>query len=187
MCAFGTEEYYKLLELTLISIRLFSNYTGVDFLIFVSKEFEEKVTKLSENLQIPLKIIVINNINNGHDASSHKLHIFNYIDDKIYFKILYIDIDIIVQGNLLQLFDLSIEDKLYAVREGKINEVWFGKNFFNFSKINSETPAFNAGILLFHNSKLMRTLFNNVNKHINEIKLSGSILPSCYEQPFKFS
>lgn len=184
MCAFGTEEYYKLLELTLISIRLFSNYNDVDFLVFLSKEFEEKVIKLSKNLQIPIKIIIINNINNGHDASSHKLHIFNYIDDKIYFKILYIDIDIIVQGNLLQLFDLCIEDKLYAARENKINNESFGKKFFNFSKINPETSAFNAGVLLFHNSKLMRTLFNNVNEHINEIKLSGSILPPCYEQPF---
>jgi lipopolysaccharide biosynthesis glycosyltransferase len=184
MCAFGTEEYYKLLELTLISIKLFSKTVGADFLVFTCKEFEERLKALVATLELPLEILIVD-AKTPHEASSYKLHIFNYEKINDYSKLLYVDIDILVQGDLMQIFDLCKDDKLYAATQDTIgSHDGLGATFFDFSKIDRNTPAINAGVLLFKNSPVIRLLFTTINKHISDMKQLNINLPACYEQPF---
>jgi len=183
MCAFGTEEYYKLLELNLISIKLFSK-TDADFLVFTCKEFEERLKVLVAILELPLQIIIVDS-KTPHEASSYKLQIFDYEKINDYSKLLYLDIDILVQGNLMKFFDLCKDDKLYAAIQGTIgSHHGLGASLFDFSKIDRNMPAINAGVLLFNNSPIIKTLFTTVNKHMSDMKRSNTDLPVCYEQPF---
>ena len=60
MSAFSAEECYILLELTLISTKIFSDINDTtDFLLFTSSEFEPHVRQLAESINIPLQIVFI--------------------------------------------------------------------------------------------------------------------------------
>jgi len=185
MCAFGTEDYYKMLELTLISMKLYAKSEGTDILIFTSKEFVQKITALSQSLDLPIITLVVEGIQSSHEAASYRLKIFEYEMIDLYYKILYIDIDLIIQGNIFEWFDLCSEDILYAVKDRPINfSDGLGSTLFDFSKIDQNTPGINTGTLLFRNSPRIRKLFQDVMNHIQEFKTSDKELPSCYEQPF---
>jgi hypothetical protein len=104
------------------------------------------------------------------EASAARLHIFEYENIDHYNKILYLDTDIIIQGNIMKIFECLIEDKLYAVKENNINTSFNGAFFFDFNKFDLNTPAFNAGVLLFKNSANIRRVFCDINKHIQNFK-----------------
>jgi hypothetical protein len=186
MSAFGTEEYYKLLELTLISTKIFSDANeGTDFLVFTSSEFEPRIQELNKRLGLPLKTTVIDTINTPHDAAACKMRIFEYADVDQYSKFLFIDIDIIVQGSLSNLFDLCVQDKLYAVNQATVgSHPGLGSTLFDFSTDNRAAPAINTGTMLFNNSLPIKKLFADINLHMAEFKQSGKEMPPCYEQPF---
>ena len=186
MSAFGTEEYYKLLELTLISIKAFSDASeGTDFLVFTSSEFEPRIHELNERLGLPLKTTVVNTIKTPHDAAACKMRIFEYADVDQYSKFLFIDIDIIVQGSLSNLFDLCVQDKLYTVNQATVgSHPGLGSTLFDFSTDNRAAPAINTGTMLFNNCPPIKKLFADINTHMAEFKESGKELPPCYEQPF---
>ena len=186
MSAFGTEEYYKLLELTLMSIKAFSDANeGTDFLVFTSTEFEPRIHELNERLGLPLKTTVINTIKTPHDAAACKMRIFEYADVDQYSKFLFIDIDIIVQGSLSALFDLCLEDKLYTVNQAYIGQQpGLGSTLFDPKTTNMGTSAINTGVMLFNNCPQIKKLFADINTHMAEFKQSGKELPPCYEQPF---
>ena len=186
MSAFGDEEYYKLLELMLISTKVYSEVNDTtDFLLFTSSEFEPRVKLLLKRLELPVQTVVLDTVKTAHDAASCKMRIFEYANVNLYSKLLFLDIDIIVQGNLLDLFDLCKEDKLYAVNQATLgSHPGLGSTLFDLSITDRSTPAINTGVMLFNNSPLMKKLFADVNMHMAEFKEKGKELPPCYEQPF---
>ena len=95
---------------------------------------------------------------------------FLLLYDFKYSKILYVDTDILVNSDINVLFKLPISSKqIYALREGHLGPGfgrWFGSNFFESNKVSKYQSAFNSGILLFMNSATMRSLFSDINHHI---------------------
>jgi hypothetical protein len=181
-CVFHNRSYLKLLELLLLSIKLYSP-CDLEFLILTSESFVGQVKDLINKLHFPLHIMTMD-ITSQHGAGCARLRIFEYEFINNYSKILYLDTDILIQGNLTRLFDLLVEDKVYAMKEYDIYGVGHGAYFFDFTTIDKTHPSLNSGTLLFKNSRKIRSVFATINKHISNLKESGSLLPGCMDQSF---
>ena len=183
-CIFDNFDYLKLLELLLVSGVVFSDFRGnhFDFLIITTHNFETKINEIFNKYDLNVKIKCIQ-IENIYSALSARFHIFDFVN-KEYSRFLYIDTDILITKNLSILFNLSLENKIYTLHEGTISDDHHGKEFFDFSKINPQTPGFTSGIILFNNCVEIKNLFNTINNNIEiNIKQNG-IKPYAYDQAF---
>ena len=182
---FVNKEYLELLKILLISVKLFSSRTleSIDFLIMTSRDFAADIRKVSEDVGVPLKLMFLD-INRLKGAAFARLYIFEYEHIMSYEKILYLDTDIIVQGDLMKVFEEPLEDKLYAMKEGTIEHEIHGGHWFDFSTIDKNTVGLNSGILLFKPTETMRTIFTGAIAHIDELRATGKPMPSCEDQAF---
>ena len=175
---FYNSDYFRLANLLLNSICLFSSTDTFDVLILTQPEFREKAEELSKI--VPLKIYCLP-LTTIFQAACARLHIFNYAGIDQYEKILYLDTDIIIKKDLAPLFELPLEDKLYALESGTINLCSFGSQFFDLAVFDGETAGINSGTLLFNNCSAVRGLFERIKIHTEEF--TGHP-PSCMDQPF---
>jgi hypothetical protein len=182
-CAFHNKGYIDLLKLLLSCIKIFSNTDTIDFLVFTSESFRSSIEEISSNLDIEINIQTFD-FTTQHEAGCARLFIFDYKYIYKYDKILYLDTDITIQNDLSRLFDLPIEDKVYAVQEYDINGEGHGAWFFDFTRFDPSTPAINSGVLLFQNTLKMRRIFSDINTHIANLKKTKSIIPNCMDQSF---
>ncbi len=182
-CVFHNKEYAEFLKSLLISLKYYSTLDTIDILVYTSDEFEPYIKSCSNDLNIPITIKIAK-YNSTHEAACARLYIFDYENIDQYSKILYLDTDILVQGDLTTLFTLELDDILYAKRENVIGREQSGGTFFDFDTIDRNTPAINSGVLLFNNSKTIRSLFDEVKTHIVEMRNSGERMPHCMDQPF---
>ena len=182
-CVFHNKGYLELLEILLASLNLSSSLDTIDILILTSSNFKEDIDRLSNMVGIPLLIYTFE-FTKLHEALCSRLYIFDYPYSINYEKILYLDTDIIIQGNIHDLINSSIDTKLHAFREGNIGHPYWGGEFFDFSKMNltSEASGFNSGVLLFRPSNILKTIFSEIVKHISDIVSSGKPLPDCPDQ-----
>ena len=182
-CVFHNKDYLELLNLVILTLKLFSSTDSMDFLVFTSKEFEPYVQNISSLMSIPLLTHTFA-FTTLHESSCARLFIEEYPGIKAYDKILYVDTDIIIQGDLAKLFELDIEEKVYGVEEGTIEHEYHGGWFFDFTTIDKDTPGINAGVLLFKNTPAILGLFRDANAHIADMKKAGKNMPICLDQPF---
>ena len=182
---FFNKEYLELLRIFLATVKLFSAdaIPYIDFLIMTSEEFAPNVQKLSKQVGIPL-LMKFFSFNSVHEASCARLHIFEYEGAMDYEKIMYLDTDITVQGNLMNIFNEPLEDKIYGMKEGTIEHEIHGGWWFDFTTIDKNTVAMNGGILLFKATEETRQVFLDINAHIQDIKDTGKPMPQCADQPF---
>jgi len=182
-CVFYNNNYFKLLNLLLTSLRFFSKIDSFDILILTSENMRSEVEELSKKLKINIKIQIFD-FKTIFQAACARLFIFDYPEIYNYEKILYIDTDIIIKKDLSIIFDLQIDNLLYALEQGTINSLNFGKQFFNFDKINPNTTGINSGTLLFKNCLKIRNLFSRMIGHINAYTDSKVTTPYTMDQPF---
>jgi lipopolysaccharide biosynthesis glycosyltransferase len=136
------------------------------------------------------KFVVNDTYNTVEKACKARLDLFDLLvstNKKYnYEKILYLDTDIIVKGNLQTIFDLCQKDQLYVLEEGSIDsdsDFW-GKTLFqnagDLQLYTNKMDAFSSGILLFNNSKKIKDLFSCINLDI--IKRPFKFY--CHDQPY---
>lgn len=181
-CIFSRKEYIELLELLLISIKISSRIDNIDFLVITTREFELEIKELSKTLDISIDIRLFE-LYSMRNACSARLYIFQYENINVYSKILYLDTDILVQKNLSILFDLEIDNKLYAIQDGTIDNDCHGARFFDFTMVDKTTPGINAGVLLFNNSLIIKDLFSHIIVYMEGVK-EDSNMPTWFEQSF---
>jgi hypothetical protein len=184
-CVFRSKEYITLFEYLARSIALYGEFPDdTDFIVITQPDFEEGVFQAASG--IPRVSTRLRMVDSVFESSRAKLHIFDY-DLSNYTRILYLDTDIVVNEPIGRLFSLDIDPgKLYALQEGTIShDHWGGDTpLFDLTKIDGNTTAFCAGVLLFRNSVHMKELFAEINDRINldiyerKIPISG-----CLEQP----
>jgi len=103
-----------------------------------------------------------------------------------YQKILYLDTDIIVKGNLNLVFDLCTQDKLYVLEEGSIDndsDFWGKTLFLNAGDLElytNKSTAFTSGILLFNNCEKIKELFTNIRNDM----IARPFKFYCHDQPY---
>ena len=182
MCVFYNKDYIKLLTLLFSSIRFYSpnSITTTDFLVLTSKDFEPLIQDLAVQVNIPIRTMTLEIIT-IFQAASARLSIFDYKQIQSYRKILYLDTDILVKGDLSTLFQLPLTDKVYALESGCTDSICFGVQFF---KPPIKTAGFNSGTLLFPNSPTIQSLFERIRTHITTYTKSGLTPPYALDQPF---
>jgi lipopolysaccharide biosynthesis glycosyltransferase len=152
MAVFHNRQYLELLKLLMASVKLFSGATtDIEFLVLTSPEFAPAVQEIAVLTGIPIRKKLFG-FSSVFEASCARLHVFEYEDIERYEKILYLDTDMLVQGQLTTLFQENIEDRIYALPERSVTWEHFGGWFYDFKKINKNTPGMNGGILLFRNT-----------------------------------
>lgn len=182
---FVNKDYLELLKALVISVKLFSlrALDSVDFLIMTSRNFAADVQKISEDVGVPLNLMFLDT-SRLKGAAFARLYIFEYEHIMSYEKILYLDTDIIVQGDLMNVFEEPLEDNLYAMKEGTIEHEIHGGWWFDFATINKNTVGINSGILLFKATEAMKAIFTETIAHIDELRAAKKPMPSCEDQAF---
>jgi lipopolysaccharide biosynthesis glycosyltransferase len=168
----------------MITVKLYSQTDTIDFLVLTEPKFESAINDLSTMLNIPIRMKMCDTLNNVLDSCYARYSIFEYEHIHNYQKILYLDTDIIVQNDLTTLFNIDIEDRIYAIPEGSIQFDAWGGMFFDFTTIDKSTSGINAGILLFKNTEFSRMLFKDITDHITFMKRIGCCMPEMADQPF---
>ncbi|MBN2087340.1 glycosyltransferase, partial [Candidatus Peregrinibacteria bacterium] len=167
---FLNKDYFALLKLFIKSLKKLGNIgANTDILVLTSKEFEPKVKKIFKKNGLSV-ITYCLDIPNTFASACTRLFIFDYPEIHLYDKILYLDVDIIVAGNLNNILDLDIENKLYVYNELKKIEDWgHGKYLFkeNEYEIDFRTEAFSTCVMLFNNCLEIKKLFADIIVHIN--------------------
>ena len=185
LCVFFQKEYIKLLSLLINSINLCYNINKevkTDILILTSYDFQPLIDSEISKYNLPIKYFIFN-VNSLFQAGCARLNIFNYENINTYENILYLDADILINGNLDILFNLNINDNdIYAFGEGNLYHECWGGQLVDKQKYN-DALAFNTGILYFKNSIKIKTLFEDIKGHINEYTKNHNI-PICLDQPF---
>jgi lipopolysaccharide biosynthesis glycosyltransferase len=187
MCVFNKESYINLLKLLITSISVKSNINKktTDILIITSPSFKLLIEKELFDFHLPINYYLLE-LHTLFEAGCARLNIFNYDNINQYDNILYLDTDVLVNGDLNIIFDTDISsNKIYALEEGTIGHEFWGASFFNFSKINIDTPAFTSGILYFKRSHSIMELFEDIKHHITDfIYINNNNIPCCLDQPF---
>lgn len=169
-CIFNQEQYIELFYLLLESIFIYGDLdNNTQILVYTSTPFMNKI-KQSHLFNSEQIVFEINDTYNGIDASCKaRLDLFSLPSVTNYSKILYLDTDILVKGDINKVFDVCKEDILYVVEEGEITDYrnFWGKILFG-DEINNyeDKTAFTSGILLFNNCKKVQDLFDEINKDI---------------------
>ena len=199
ICVFCQEKYVNMAYLLLESIYVHANLDdNTDILIYTSTTFMNMIKK-SSLMSSKLIFQINDNYNNINLACKSRLDLFDFPVLQSYSKILYLDTDIIVISDMNILFNISLENKLYVLEEGSIdehrnnqinnqidylskiqqNDFWGSTLFDNFTKYIDRT-AFTTGILLFNNCNEIRNLFATVKQDI----INRPIDFGCYDQPY---
>ena len=180
-CVFYNRDYLKLLELLLVSIKLYSSDT-FDILVLTNPDFQLQIDELSKTLDLKIKTMHIN-ITTIFQAACARLRIFDYPGLSEYKNLLYLDTDIIIKGDLTPLLEVELEERLYGIQEAIIGMPNFGKQFFN-AETDFSIMGINSGTLLFKNCLTMRDLFSRIRGHIAAFTDSSQPTPYALDQPF---
>jgi len=163
------------------------NLQNTDVLIITSPEYqkliEKEFTKYTFQFTVNYYLLDIHTL---FDAGCARLQIFNYENINLYDKILYLDVDILINSAINTIFDLEINDraKLYVLEEGNIGHELWGGHLFDFSIYDINQTAFTSGILFFYNNYSIRQLFIDILIHIKEWIQDGKDVPVTLDQPF---
>ena len=188
MCVFYQESYIRLLKLLMTSIseKGYINKHTTDILIITSAAFQPIIQETLGGIDLPIRYHILN-LHTMMEASCCKLNIFQYNEIDKYQKILYLDVDVLVNSNINVLFDTEIHpEKLHALEEGTIGDWHWGKEFFDFTntQFNAAITGFSAGVFYFMNNESIKTLFQATNEHIAKYLSAGGKIPTCLDQPF---
>ena len=159
MCMFLKEEYATMAQMLLQSLFTFGE-CQCDVIIYTSTELAKLIT-----LQSPLiKFEINDSIATLKEACCARLHVFDLESTRKFHKILYLDLDLIIKRPIAPIFDLPIDDKLYALTEGNLKtdeDDDHGKSYFDPGYIDDldDTSTFTTGILLFRNCDRMIEFF----------------------------
>jgi lipopolysaccharide biosynthesis glycosyltransferase len=184
-----------MLFLLLESIQLYGELKDTEILIYTSTQFMKVIQLCPYPIINELTKFEINDTyNTVEKACKARLDLFDLLvatnkkynyQKNLYQKILYLDTDIIVKGNLQNIFDLCTEDKLYVLEEGSIDsdtDFW-GKTLFQNAgdlELHTNKTAFTSGILLFNNCEKIKDLFTAIQKDM----IARPFKFYCQDQPY---
>jgi len=193
---FKNKEYIDMFYLFLESIHISGNLNNnTDILVYTSTEFMN-IIKENHLYSEKIKFEINDTCNTVDKACKARLDLFDLKSISNYNKILYLDIDIIIKNDINILFDICKDEILYALEEGNLQhesvvpghpDQYFdqhGRHFFTDQEVNNmkDPTAFTSGIMLFKNCDQIKTLFNNIKKHIASSPAGFTF--STWDQPY---
>ena len=190
ICVFNQEKYVEMVYLLLESIFIYGNLdNNTHILIYTCTNFMNMIKK--SHLFSKKIFFEINDTYTDVDkACKARLDLFNLVSINNYNKILYLDTDILVKGDVNTVFNVCQEDILYVLEEGRIDDDhdYHGKSLFGNEIYNyHDKSSFTSGILLFNNCEKMKFLFNKINEDINNRHHFFHDQPYIIYNAFKYS
>ena len=183
-CVFNQKQYVDMFFLLLESILIYGNLNdNTDILVYTSTEFMEIISQSPLFGDGKIKFEINDTYDNIDKACKARLDLFELESISNYDKVLYLDTDILVKGDINKVFDVCKEDILYVLEEGEIdsNYDYYGNILFGDELNNySDKSAFTSGILLFNNCEAITGLFNNIKDDI--VKRPYNF--GCCDQPY---
>ena len=214
ICIFNQEKYVEMAYLLLDSIFLYGCLDDkTNILIYTSTQFMNIIRQNSIFIENEDKIIfeINDTYNNIDKACKARLDLFNLssinsvnlssinsvnlsstsellptseLAPLTYTKILYLDTDILVKGDINKIFSIIEEDILYTLEEGQLtdDDNWYGGKTLFGDEVNNyeDKSAFTSGILLFNNCENIKNLFSFIIEDIqNRPHTFGG-----YDQPY---
>jgi hypothetical protein len=187
----GDQKYVKLLQYCINTLRNYTENDVFDIMIMCDKNYIKYVNHL------PVQHLHITGDNLTPDrVSTRKVEIFSFDKIKDYDKILYLDCDIVIAGNLAHIMEHVVDnDKLYVCSEKSGHNYDAIDNFcdffsrqdkpyteydLQFFRENKIYP-FNAGQFAFCQSETMKNHFEHIATEINSIYIREKFF---YEQCF---
>ena len=176
-----------MLKLHLLSHLLWSSSQDTHFLIITQPDFREALEKT-----FPLNLLhvdfLIKTVTNTFQAGAARLDILDYAKLKYYDKVLYLDTDTLITGDLGEIWKLPTQSHFHALCEGSITHSNWGKEFFtpsDYARYRDHT-AFSTGVLLFSPHPWMYDFFQTCKQMIRDYVESPDFVeyPYCLEQPF---
>ena len=163
-------KYVEMFFILLESLYIFGNLdSNTDILIYTSTKFMN-IIKQSHLYTDKIKFEINDDYDNLDKACKSRLDLFTLSSIQKYEKILYLDTDIVIKGNINNIFDICKEDLLYALQEGTIDSKldFWGTSLFKEEVNNYEDKtAFCSGTLLFNNCSKIKELFEIIKTSIN--------------------
>jgi len=174
-CVFNHVKYVDMFYLLLESLITYGIKDNTEILVYTSTQFMNLIKNKFQTLQngngkVKIRFEINDTYLSVDSACKSRLDLFDLESIKHYNKILYLDTDIIIKGDLKKVFNLCVNDVLYVLEEGAIDDPtdYWGKSLFGneLQKYKKNESAFSSGILLFNNCEKIRGLFEKINEDI---------------------
>ena len=161
-CVFNKIEYVDMFLLLAESIKMTN--PDIPIVVYTSTPFMYRIKSIYANIEFRIN----DTYHTVDKACKARLDLFHLMLP--YNKILYLDTDCIVSGNLNQVFDLCTEDVVYTLEEGSLDiynvNDWWGRTLFQSIDQYEDKTAFSSGVMLLNNSERMMDYFMKVQKDI---------------------
>lgn len=172
---FGNKDYVKLLEMLIRTVGK-QTYKKFEILFITDSKTSKLIKKIKELKKYTIHFHLTDEITNPVDASMQKLKIYGWRHINKYKNILFLDVDILVLGNLKQIFESKKvkSNILYSAthnRDASMHKTVY-HSLIDYTEAQlenfkaNEITAFNAGQFFFKNTSTMRDHFDNINKFI---------------------
>lgn len=185
MCVFHNRKYIELLHLLLKSLKIFGKIDdNIDIVILTHKTFEDEIKDITKSLKINTQNVFLD-LKSIPESKWARFKIFDInicLED--YSKVLYLDIDVIIQKDIHKVFDLELKNKLYTRKQGDTSGEYYGGDLFKEKGVIEKRPAFCSGVFLFKPCNEIQQLFSRTIQHIQEYHNSGKPFGGCIDQPF---
>jgi hypothetical protein len=162
-CCIFNKENYEMVYLFLESIFIYGILNDNTHIVLYTTTSFMTIIKKSNLFDEKIKFEINDNTTCGI------LEVFNLSVIQQYNKILYLNTNNLLKDNIDKVFDICIEDILYVLEEGNINDNsgYWGKTLFG-NEINNYTDstAFTNEIILFNNCEKIKNLFNQIKDDI---------------------
>lgn len=167
---FCKQEYVQLFELLLTTLAK-NPFNDFELLIMTDETTLKEIKKIDKLSKFTHHFHIVDTIADPVDASMQKLKIYDFKDINQYKNILFLDVDIIVIGDLEKMFGRKVNaDVLYSSTHNRDQSLhktvyhcladYTPEQLENFKSKN--IPAFNAGQFYFINSPTMKQHFTNI-------------------------
>lgn len=179
---FNQDKYVDMFFLLLESLFIYGNLgDDTHIVVYTSTPFMNRIQNSHLFNVDKMKFETNDTYDTIERACKARLDFFRLHSASHYSKVLYLDTDILVKDDVHKMFDVCVEDLLYALEEGEIEHDYWGKTLFgNETNDYQDKTGFTSGILLFRNCEKIRELFEQICADI-----SNRYYPFvCHDQPY---
>lgn len=189
---FGKKDYIKLLNLLLLS--LFASNDGFKnkftLLIITSNSFYEMNKNYLSTISSKVEVVVwkIEEKSEIFYAAFSRYEIFRFDNINDYEKVLYLDTDILINGDISVIFDEILNDETINCLGERLvldpSDYWGRSLFLQYSpELFIEQQGYSSGAIFFKNTARVEYIFGNIlNKGFDD-KARG-IVYDCLDQPY---
>lgn len=183
MCVFSQRKYVDMAFLLLDSLHRYGELgDDTEIVIYTTTEFMQ-IIRDSPLMSDSIRFEINDRDMDVRAACRSRLDLFELNSIKRYEKILYLDTDVVVKGDVHRVYELVQQDLLYALAEGDIRDptdTWGAALFGSEVEDYRNKVGFCSGVLAFNNCDAIRRLFAAIKEDM--VNRPGDFV--AHDQPY---